>query len=64
LRNVFVCANAHDPWHVVGASSRWTFTDLPCTLRVTVRSGTVTLNFVMPKGEELNAIGAKIRARP
>jgi hypothetical protein len=49
LLNVFVCANCHDPLHVVGAWRRWTLTDLPRTLRVTVRSGIFTLNFVMSK---------------
>ena len=49
MLNVFVCANCHDPLHVVGAWRRWTLTDLPRTLRVTVRSGIFTLNFVMSK---------------
>ena len=46
---VSVWANFHDPWQLVGASIKWTLTRLPPTLRVTVWSGTVTLNFVIAK---------------
>ena len=46
--NLFVCENTHDPLHVVGASSRGTLTDLPRTLRVTVRFEMLTLNFAIP----------------